>query len=163
MSGNIDPVMMKRLDLASAGIAGLEAFGNARQTRRQAKYLQRLRELQAHDAVSRGESEAARKLAQGIRAGSSNAATLAGRGFEVGVGTATALENAPSILAQIDAATLRTSARKDAQAFLDEAKGFGDRASALNLLTTTGGTLLGEYGKVARRWYQRSAVTEGTG
>lgn len=146
------------LALGVAGI-GLDVYGQKKEAesqKRQALLAQANARAQAADAISRGGSESARALGETDRMVGTQQASTAGRGFEVGVGTAQDFTDATNLIGSIDAITIRENARREAQGYLTDAYSYGKQASSISATPGITRTLLSGAGSVASTWFGRS-------
>jgi hypothetical protein len=105
----------------------------------------------AADAISVGGSMAARALGEGSRNVGTQRASTAGRGFEIGTGTAKQITDATNLVSSVDAMTIRINASKAAEEDLKTAYS-ADQAAAAAKPPSFLGTLLGIAAPVASTW-----------
>ena len=149
---------IKSFETAGAAMNTIGSFTNTLVARRSAKFAAQLAEARAHDAKSRGESAAAKRLGKGARQRSSIRAQTAARGFDVNEGTAVRLQDDASLLAKIDANTIRENAEKEAFGHRSEAEQYRHRARTLDPFLSASGTLIGEVGRISGQRASRKAA-----
>lgn len=105
----------------------------------------------AADAISVGGSASARALGEGGRIVGSQRASTAGRGFEVGTGTAQVITDATNLVSSADALVIKRNATKEAESDLIQSYTAGSAAAAAKGPSKLG-TLLGGASTVASAW-----------
>jgi hypothetical protein len=105
----------------------------------------------AADAISVGGSAAARALGEGSRTVGSQRAAVAGKGFEIGTGTAQDITDATNLVSSADAFVIRRNAAKTAEGDLKDAYSAGQAAAAAKGPSLLG-TILGSASTVATTW-----------
>ncbi len=98
---------------------------------------------------------AARAYGAGSRDVGSQIASTAGRGFEVGVGTAQNITDATDLITSIDAMTIRQNARREAEGHLADAFTAGSAAKATTSKYGVAGTLIGGASTLLGQFEQR--------
>lgn len=124
-----------------------------------------LAEWQAQDALVRGaKAEQARRLNTAQVKGTQRA-TLAARGVAIDEGSALNILNDTDYIGEIDAATVRDNAKREAWGYRNQGAGYTSdaamlsaRASAESPLLSGASSLLTSAGSVADSWYKRKAV-----
>lgn len=152
--------------VASIGSTVLSAYSNyqqARVSKAVAENNARTAEYQAQDAQRRGEQEAIEAARRGAAVKSSQRATMAARGLDLGFGTAQDLQDQTDFFAQTDAGMARHNAAKEAWA--RRAQGASYQAEADNIkpgLYATSSLLSGA-SQVASKWYTPASAGFGDG
>ncbi len=145
------------LGLTAVGM-GVDAYGQSKKAaadKRQALVAQTVARQQALDAISRGDNAAARAYGAGSREVGSQIASTAGRGFEVGTGTAQNITDATDLISSIDALTIRQNARREASGDLAQAYSAGTAAKDSTAKYGIAGTLIAGASTLAARFEQR--------
>ena len=145
------------LGLSAAGI-GLDAYGQKKEAetnKRQALIAQSIARKQALDAISRGDNAAARAYGAGSREAGSQRVSTAGRGFEIGTGTAQDITDATDLISSIDALTIRQNARREAEGHLADAFTAGSAAKDTSYKYGMAGTLIGGASTLIGQFEQR--------
>lgn len=119
---------------AQSAIAGHQGAANEKRQFLLAKMFSRRR---AADSLSRGGNLAARALGEADRTRGAQTASTAGRGFEIGVGTAGQITAATDLIGSIDALTIRENARREAQGHLVDAYSAGQQAKGVSVAGAT--------------------------
>jgi hypothetical protein len=146
---------MVALGLSAAGTT-LSTIGMVQQSqtaKATAEHNAKMSEIQAQDALRRGESDALEVQRRAAAFKSSQRVSLAAKGLDLGYGTAADLQDQTDFFGQADAATARTNAAKEAFARRSQAAGFQAEAAAARPWLAGGSTLLAGAGQVADRWY----------
>ena len=144
------------LALMAAGTA-MSAYGQYQQgqsAKDAGQYNAKMAEYGAQDAQRRGEEEAAGIQRKAASLKSTQRASMAAKGLDVGYGTAADLQDETDFFGQMDASTARYNAASQAwnyraQGQLARAEG---SAAAYNAKLGAAGTLLSGAGKVASKW-----------
>jgi hypothetical protein len=142
----------------------LDAFGayrSASSARRTAQLDAALLDVQASDALNRGNTEAAIEQARGQKRAAGVRAQAAGSGFSVGVGTAADLEDAAEFMSLLDASAIRESGRREALGYSTQAEFRRAEADSINPWADAAGSLIGSASRVASYWYDRKAPKKG--
>lgn len=144
------------------GVMAFSAITQAGAAKQQASYNQaiarnnqQIGEVQAADAVYRGEEEAQRYTRDARRTVGAQRAAFSARGIDTDVGTAADLIDQTDFFGQTDAATARQNAAKDAWALRARGAGYGAEAAANSPGRAGALSLLGSAGSVASSWYGR--------
>lgn len=138
---------------ASVGLGALGAYQTARASKDAAINNARIADMQAADALKRGEQDRIEALRRGRLMEGQQRASLAARGLDLSEGTPNDILGQTDFFTQADAATLRTNARKEAWARQAQAGNYRAEAAATNPGLALTSTLLGGAGRVADRWY----------
>ena len=144
--------------LVATAVAGTtQAVGQYQQgqvAKQMANYNATMAEYAAQDAQRRGEedAQAIQRKAAGLKG--TQRAMMAARGLDLGVGTAAEIQDQTDFFGEMDAATARGNAAREAWSM--RAKGeqerFGGRMAARNANMQAFSTLLGTAGSVAGKW-----------
>lgn len=127
--------------------------------RRQDIMAQAIGRQNAQDAITRGSNLVARTLGEGGRTAGAARASVAGRGFDIGVGTAQDVNNAIDLMSSIDALTIRENARQEAKGYMTDSYNAGVAASNVSAKGGIAGSFLSGASSVAAQWYSRKART----
>lgn len=128
--GALSTSLMAVSSLTQAGSSLASSYAQAGALREQGAYQAqqlefnaRVGELQAEDALARGDREAgaARKAGKQVRG--AQRAALAAQGIEVDSGTAATVQDETTAMAEEDARTIRTNAWREAWGFRAQAAG----------------------------------------
>lgn len=140
---------------AMAAATAMESIGVYQQASMEkytAKQNARIASAQAADAIARGDDEAAKVRREALDMQSTQRASYAGQGVDVGTGTAAHVQQQTEYFGEWDAATVRNNARKESWALRSQAENFRAQASSINPLMRAGGTLLSGAAKTGAMW-----------
>jgi hypothetical protein len=143
------------LQATSAASSAVGAYSSARAARTQGRINAMMAEVEAADALSRSASEAAKVQSKGRRAAGRSRAEAAGSGFTTGVGTAGNIESSVQFLADLDAAAIRESGRREAVGYQTQAAFSRAQAGSVSPWADAGGSLVGSAAKVGGYWAER--------
>ncbi len=141
------------LSAAGTGISALGAYQQAKLAGDVAARNAKLADLQAEDALRRGENEAADLRRRVAATKSAQRVSLAAKGLDLTYGTAADLQDQTDFFGESDVATVRTNARKEAWARRSQGANFQAEALSQRPWLSAGSTLLAGAGQVASRWY----------
>ena len=141
------------LSAAATGISALGAYQQAKLAGDVAARNAKLADLQAEDALRRGENEAADLRRRVAATKSAQRVSLAAKGLDLTYGTAADLQDQTDFFGESDVATVRTNARKEAWARRSQGANFQAEALSQRPWLSAGSTLLAGAGQVASRWY----------
>lgn len=141
------------LSAAGTGLSAVGAYNQARTGKAVAEANAQNAELQAQDALRRGEKDAQEIQRRAASFKSSQRVSLAAKGLDLGYGTAADLQDQTDFFSQQDVATARTNARKEAWNLRAQRNNYQMEAAASRPWMSSGGTLLAGAGQVASRWY----------
>lgn len=140
---------------AAAGVT--KAYGEHQQgqvAKQMANYNATMAEYAAQDSQRRGEEEAAaiQRKAAGLKG--TQRGIMAARGIDLGTGTAAELQDQTDFFGEMDAATARGNAAREAWSMRarGEQERFSGRMAARNANMQAFSTLLGTAGSVAGKW-----------
>lgn len=139
--------------LAGTGIQAMGQYDSASVAQQVAKNNAKIAESQAKDAESRGEQEALdlrRKAAQ-FKGG--QRAKMAANGLDLTYGTQADILDQTDFFSQMDEATVRTNARKEAWNRRAQKANYQAEATSFSPWATAAGTMLTGAGQVASKWY----------
>lgn len=139
---------------AVMGAAG--AYQQAQVSKDMARYNAGIAEMNAQDAIRRGEEEAIKVARQGRQVGGAQRAVLAARGVDAGEGTAASLLDQTDFFSLSDQNTVRNNAAKEAWNARAQGRGSRMQADSISPFTSAAGSLLGSAGSVADKWYRYS-------
>lgn len=122
---------------------------------------------QAEDALVRGEKATAAAQLRTRQLKGKQIASMAGRGIDLGEGSALNILTDTDLMGEIDANTVKDNAAKEAYGHRTTAANFGAnadllrfRSSAVNPMAAATGTLLTSAGSVASSWYSMKVKTK---
>lgn len=152
----ITPEMaLQGMQATAAATSAFGAYSSARAARTQARVNAMMADVAAQDAMNRAATEAAKAGTRGLRRSASIRAQAAGSGFTAGVGTAGQLEGAARFLADLDAATIRESGRREALGHSTKAAFSRAQAGSLSPWADAAGSLIGSAAKYGAYWADR--------
>ena len=131
----------------------MAAYNQSKAMRSTAQNNAQISEWQAQDAQRRGELDAQAVRRQALGMQSTQRAAYAGRGLDIGSGTPGDIIDQTGFFGEIDAATARDNAAKEAWARRANASNFQVEAASQRPWLAGGTTLLAGAGRVADRWY----------
>lgn len=114
MSSVTPEMAMLTLQATSAIGDAVNSYGSAKRAQSQARLNAAMADIEASDIEQRGRTEAAAIQGRGQRGTAKVRAQTAASGFTVGAGTAGDLEGVPEFIANLDAATIRENASREA-------------------------------------------------
>lgn len=133
----------------TAGSGAVQSYNQAkagRENQRIDEYNAKVSDLQATDAIQRGENDSLKQRAIAKRAIGRQRAALAASGMDINSGTASDIQDETHALGELDALTIRNNAAREAWGYRVQAKGRrmqgsidrsqADRAATGTLLTT---------------------------
>lgn len=141
------------LSAAGVGVSAIGAVNQASAAKQVAQNNAKVAEYQAQDAERRGEKDAQEVMRRAAAAKSSQRVAMAANGLDLTYGTAADLQDQVDFFGQVDAATTRTNARKEAWAKRSQSANFQAEAAATRPWLAGGSTMLAGAGQVADRWY----------
>jgi len=112
-------------------------------------------EMQAQDALKRGEEDAQVAQRRARQVAGAQRAAYSARGVDISDGTAADVIEQTDFFGQVDAATARTNARKEAWNARAQRRGYEIEASVNDPNRAFNSSLLGSAGTVAGAWYRR--------
>lgn len=146
---------MISLGLSAAGVAtsAIGAYQQAKVAGEVAARNAKIADLQAEDALRRGENEAAELRRRVAATKSAQRVSLAAKGLDLTYGTAADLQDQTDFFGEYDVATVRTNARKEAWSRRSQSANFQAEALSQRPWLSAGSTLLAGAGQVADKWY----------
>lgn len=144
------------LTAASTLMGAKSAMDQASIAKQVARNNAQTAELQAQDALRRGEKDAQEVARRASLLSGSQRATMAARGLDISEGTAQDVLNQTEFFSSIDQATARNNARKEAWGKRAQGANYAAEASGYSPLMSGGTTLLTGATTVADRWMQYS-------
>lgn len=141
------------LSAAGAATSAIGAYQQAKVAGDVAARNAKIADLQAEDALRRGENEAAELRRRAAATKSAQRVSLAAKGLDLTYGTAADLQDQTDFFGESDVATIRTNARKEAWARRSQGATFQAEALSSRPWLSAGSTLLAGAGQVASRWY----------
>ena len=141
------------LSAAGAATSAIGAYQQAKVAGEVAARNAKIADMQAEDALRRGENEAAALRRQVAATKSAQRVALAARGLDLTYGTAADLQDQTDFFGEVDVATVRTNARKEAWARRAQGATFQAEALSQRPWLSAGSTLLAGAGQVADKWY----------
>lgn len=142
------------LTAVSAGMAVEGAYTQAQTQKAMAERNATVADMQAKDALTRGEKSAIQAGQAGSLIQGRQRAALAARGLDLSEGTPNDILAQTDFFTQSDVATARTNARREAFAAQSQRGNFQLQADSANPGLQFAGTLLGGGGRVADKWMQ---------
>ena len=154
-AAGLTTAQMISLGLSAAGAAtsAIGAYQQAKVAGDVAARNAKLADLQAEDALRRGENEAAELRRRVAATKSAQRVSLAAKGLDLTYGTAADLQDQTDFFGESDVATVRTNARKEAWNRRAQSAGFQAEALSSRPWLSAGSTLLAGAGQVADKWY----------
>lgn len=130
------------------------AYTNAQNAQRVNRMNAQIADMHATDALRRGKNEefAHRQKVQQLK--SSQRASFASRGVALDEGSPLAVLVSTDYMGEVDAATIRENASREAWGYRVGASNYRAAANARSPLLEAGNTLLTGAGSVASKWYQ---------
>lgn len=135
-------------------LSASSAYQQSQVAKQTAQSNAKMAEIQAQDVQKRGEEEAQAVQRRGAAIKSAQRVNLAAKGLDLGYGTAADLQDQTDFFTQSDVATARTNAAKDAWGKRAMGANYQAEANAQNPLMAGAGSLLGNAGQVADKWYR---------
>lgn len=143
--------------IASAAGAGLSAYGQYKQAEaagEAARYNQKVADIQAQDALNRGDLE---QQAMGRKVASlrgQQRANMAANGLDLSSGTPEAILEQTDYYGLEDQRTIANNARREAASYQNRGNLYAMQADSSNPWAASGGSLLTGAGQVADKWYR---------
>ena len=141
------------LSAAGAVTSAIGAYQQAKVAGEVAARNAKIADLQAEDALRRGENEAAELRRRVAATKSAQRVSLAAKGLDLTYGTAADLQDQTDFFGESDVATVRTNARKEAWSRRSQSANFQAEALSQRPWLSAGSTLLAGAGQVADKWY----------
>lgn len=130
------------------------SFANARYEKQTNRVNAQIAEMQAQDAIQRGKSDEAKHRAKVQQTKSSQRASFAANGVALDEGSPLAVLVSTDYVGEVDAATIRENASREAWGHSVKASNYRAAADASNPYLAGSSTLLTGAGTVADKWYQ---------
>lgn len=140
--------------IVSALVGAQAARNQATANRAIANNNAKIAEMQAQDDLKRGEDQAMLAQRRARQIASAQRASYAARGIDVSEGTAADIIDQTDFFGQVDAATARTNARKDAWAHTVAQNNYGIQSAANDPNNAFNTSLLTSAPAVAGQWYR---------
>lgn len=141
------------LSAAGTGISALGAYNQAQTGKAVAEANAKNAEIQAQDALRRGEKDAMELRQRASAYKSAQRVAMAKNGLDLTYGTAADLQDQTDFFGQADMDTARSNARREAWARQSQSANFQMEAAASRPWLAGGSTLLAGAGSVASKWY----------
>lgn len=141
------------LSAAGAATSAIGAYQQAKIAGDVAARNAKIADMQAEDALRRGENEAAELRRRVAATKSAQRVSLAAKGLDLTYGTAADLQDQTDFFGESDVATVRTNARKEAWSRRAQSTTFQAEALSQRPWLSAGSTLLAGAGQVADKWY----------
>jgi hypothetical protein len=141
------------LSAAGAVTSAIGAYQQAKVAGDVAARNAKIADLQAEDALRRGENEAAELRRRVAATKSAQRVSLAAKGLDLTYGTAADLQDQTDFFGEYDVATVRANARKEAWSRRSQSANFQAEALSQRPWLSAGNTLLTGAGQVADKWY----------
>lgn len=132
---------------------------NAISARHSANANAAIADMQAADAINRGNDAVFKSQLRTAQLKGSQTATLAAHGVALDQGSALDILTSTDVMGAADAATIRDNANKEAWGDKVQASNYRAQAAAANPWATGLNTLLSSSGAVADRWYKYRSQT----
>lgn len=136
----------------------LGSVTNAINTRRTATANAQIADLQAADAITRGNDAVFKSQLRTAQLKGTQTATLAAHGVALDQGSALDILTSTDVMGAQDAATIHDNANKEAWGDKVQAANYRSQASSANPWAVGGTSLLKGAGAVASRWYKYKTV-----
>lgn len=161
----------------AAGV-GMQAYGAMQKSQAEADAAnyqaaiqannQRLAEIQAEDAIQRGEKAVEDHTRKVAALKGAQTASMAARGLDLSEGTPLSILTDTDLFGEMDKNTIKANAGREAWGYRAQAANAGSNASLLRMqaenqspLLTGAGTLLAGAGQVADKWYRYKTGNSG--
>lgn len=148
-----DPVSMMAMTAASAGMQAAGAYSESKAARAGHKYNARIADVQAQDALMRGETEVQRQNMRTRQLKGTQRAAMAAAGLDITEGSALNILTDTDVMGDYDAAMLRANAEREASGYRSEANIHRFRAAQERPLVAAATSLLTSSSQVASQWY----------
>lgn len=154
-TAGLTTAQMVSLGLSAAGtaVSAMSAYQQSKVAGDVAARNAKMADLQAEDALRRGEREAAELQRRVASTKSAQRVSLAAKGLDLTYGTAADLQDQTDFFGASDVATTRMNARKEAFARRGQSANFQAEALSQRPWLSAGSTLLAGGGQVADKWY----------
>lgn len=142
---------------ASAGGAVLStvgAYNQAKTAQGMARYNAGVADNAALDATRKGEEQATKARRESRQLQGMQRAAYSARGIDIADGTAADVIDQTNFFGEVDAATARTNARREADTYRARSRGYSAEADANKPWMAAAGSLLGNASSVADKWYR---------
>jgi hypothetical protein len=144
---------------ASAGSAVLStvgAYNQAKTAQGMARYNAGVADNAALDATRKGEDQATKARREARQIVGMQRAGYSARGIDIADGTAADMIDQTNFFGEVDVATARTNARREADTYRARSRGYNAEADANSPWMAGAGSLLGSASAVADKWYRYS-------
>lgn len=155
--------IMLAVSAAGTAMAAYGTYQQAEAAKDSAEYNATVSEYAAQDAEARGRQEAMKARQQAAQLRGTQRATMAARGLDLGEGTPLSLLEQTDYFTEVDQATIRNNADKEAWAKRVQGTGFRNEADSINPGFSAMTTLLTGTGNVASQWYRANPSAAGSG
>lgn len=149
--------------IGSTVLSAYSAYNQAKVNQAVARNNATVSEQQAQDAHRRGEQEAIDVTRRGAALKSTQRATMAARGLDLGFGTAQDLQDQTDFFSQSDASTVRYNAAKEAWGRRVQGANYQAEADNIKPGLYATGSLLSGASQVASKWYTPASAGFGDG
>lgn len=139
---------------AAAGANAIGTYQQSRNAKAVANYNAGVAEIQAQDAIVRGDEEAARVRRQSQQMVGAQRTAFASKGVDLGAGSVADVIDQTDFFGEIDRATTRDNAQREAWAKRVQRNQFQFEAAARRPAQEAALSLLSNSGQVADKWYQ---------
>lgn len=130
------------------------AYQQAQFSKEMANYNAGLAEMNAQDALRRGNEDAMKVGRQGRQLGGTQRAVMAARGIDIGEGTAADILDQTDFFSISDQNTVRNNAAREAWNYRSRGAVDKTQADSISPFMSAAGSLLGSAGSVADKWYR---------
>ena len=148
-----DPISLMAMTAASGGMQALGAYQQAKAARDAYSYNAAVNDLQAQDALNRGEESLQRHYMQASQFKGRQRAALAANGVDLTYGSALDILTGTDIMARYDADIIKANAEREALGFKTEAGMNRWQAASQKPMTAAVTSALTSAGQVSSQWY----------
>lgn len=138
----------------SAIVGAVGTYVSVSTNKKVAEHNADIAEIQAQDAIKRGEKDAIKTRQQGNQVLGAQRAAFAARGLDLQAGTAGDLLDQTAFFSLTDQATDRRNAANEAWAKRAQSANFEAEGKSLNPALSSAGSALGGASSVADKWYK---------
>lgn len=147
--------------IIGATTSAVGAVTNAISTRRAANANAQIADMQARDALARGQSAEFNSRLKTSQLKGAQTASMAAHGVALDSGSPLDVLTSTDVMGSVDALTIRDNAAKEAWGHNVEATNYRAKADSSNPWAAGIGSLLGSAGTVAAKWYRYKSIATG--
>ena len=148
-----DPVSMMALTVASGGMKAIGAYQSTKAARDAYNYNAAVHDLQAQDALNRGEESLQRHYMQASQFKGKQRAALAANGVDLTYGSALDILTGTDMMARYDADIIKQNAEREALGHKTQAGMNRWQAANQKPMTAAVTSALSSAGQVSSQWY----------